>query len=967
MKRARRSRFPLAVIAPIVLVAAISAAVIFAASPRPQAAPSQASLPTTADPYAPDKAEPGSVEAIAKFTTEPRFGNPWVAYVPASDTVVSPKKYLGHIVGAAGELSSTAKIYGYFRKLAETSPRVRVETIGRSEEGRDILLVAVADEAGLRDLDRLKAATAALADPRKTTPEAAEALIASARPVFYFNAALHSTELGSAEMVMELAYRLAVSDQPMIKRVREQVLVLINPVSEPDGRDKEVDWFYRYLKGKTDYESLPPDSPPYWGHYVFHDNNRDAHQMALQASKAVAKMFFDYHPTVVHDLHESIPLLQTWNGTGPFNKNLDPILLSEWFSMSLAEVGALTAAGMPGVWTWGFSDGWQHVFLDSIGVNHNSIGRGYETYGNGTAETVERVLRADEERYVGRPVTSQEWYRPMPPPRKFMWSLRNNTNYMESGCLAALDYAAKNAKEMLRDFYRKGRNSWQKGVQGKPYAFAIPEDQGDRRRVAEMVGLLIAQGIEVGRATAPFKVADGEFAAGTYVVRLDQPYRNYAVDLLLPQVFPPDAVYEPYDDVSWSLPVHFGLEAKRVDDAKVLDAALVPLAPLAPGFAPAAGKVDGAGPVYLLRDTGQEGLLALRARLAAFRVEIAEKPFKSGDKDYPAGSWIIDGRTQQGLADALARAAAELAVDIDSAPAVPDAPRHESRLPRLAVWHTWADTQAVGWIRLVLDREKVPYAYIRDEDIRAGRLREKYDVIVFGDNWLGLQGQIHGIDKKWGPLAYTKTKETPNLGVPDASADITGGIGWAGVAKIEEFLGAGGLLVTLGNGSTLPLEGGLVRDVHRRGGAFFTPGSELKVKFVRPDHPLAYGSPEVTSAFRAAFSVYDIDRSERAKVVMQWGTKLRKEDREEDPEAAAAMTKEETEAKEKAKKDEVKMLVSGALKGEDDLEGRPAILDLPAGKGHVIAFNFNPIHRDLNRSDHRFLWNALLNWSYLLK
>jgi len=922
-----------------------------------------ASAPQVKNPYAPDTVEPGSVEAIAKFTTEPRFGNPWVAYLPDSATVPSPAEFLGHAVGAAGELSNTTQIYGYFRKLAETSPRVRVETIGRSEEGREILLAAIADEDGIRDLDKLKAATAALANPRKTTPEAAEALIASSRPVYYFNAALHSTELGSAEMVMELAYRLAVSDQPMIRKIRSEILVLINPVSEPDGRDKQVDWFYRYLKGKTDFESLPPDSPPYWGHYVFHDNNRDSHQMALQSSKAVARMFFDYHPTAVHDLHESIPLLQTWNGTGPFNTNLDPILLSEWFSMSLAEVGALTAAGMPGVWTWGFSDGWQHVFLDSIGVNHNSIGRGYETYGNGTAETVERVLRPDEERYVGRPVTSQEWYRPMPPPRKFMWSLRNNTNYMESGCLAALDYTAKNAKEMLRDFYRKGFNSWQKGVKGKPYAFAIPAEQGDRRRVADMVELLIAQGIEVGRAAAPFKVAEGEFAAGTYVVRLDQPYRNYAVDLLTPQAFPPDATYEPYDDVSWSLPVHYGLEAKRIDDAKVTDAALVSLTPLAKGFA-VAGQVGGAGPVYLLKDSGQEGLLALRARLATFRVEIAEKPFKSGDKDYPAGSWIMSD--QKGLAGALAKASEELALDFDSAPAVPDVARHESKLPRLAVWHTWADTQAVGWIRLVLDREKVPYAYIRDEDVRAGRLREKYDVIVFGDNHLGLQGQIHGIDKKFGPMAYQKTKETPNLGVPDASADITGGIGWLGVAKIEEFLGAGGVLVTLGGGSAIALEGGLVRDVRRRGGSFFTPGSELRVKFVRAGHPLAYGMTEVTSVFRSMMPVYDIDRSERKNVVLQWGTKIRKEDREdESPEALQALTKEEREAREKAKKEEVKMLVSGALKGEDDLEGRPAILDLPAGKGRVIAFNFNPIHRDLNRSDHRFIWNALLNWYYI--
>jgi hypothetical protein len=924
----------------------------------PQA--SQAAQPAAANPYAPDTPEPGSVEAIAKFTTEARFGNPWVAYVPDSAIVPSPTKYLGHVVGAAGELSSTAQIHGYFRKLAETSPRVRVQTIGRSEEGRDILLVAVSDEDGIRDLDKLKAATAALADPRKTTPEAAEAIIAASRPIYYFNAGLHSTELGSPEMVMEMAYRLAVSEQPMIQKIRREVLVIINPASEPDGRDKQVEWFYRYLKGKTDFDNLPPVSPPYWGFYVFHDNNRDSHQQALELSKAVSRMFFEYHPTVVHDLHESIPLLQTWNGTGPFNVNLDPILINEMFAMALAEVGSLTSAGMPGVWTWGFSDGWEHVFLDSIGINHNSIGRGYETYGNGTAETVERVLKPNEERYVGRPVTSREWYRPMPPPRKLKWSLRDNTNYMESGCLAILDYTAKHAKEMLRDFYRKGYNSWQKGVKGAPYAFAIPADQGDRRRVADMVEFLLRQGIEVGRANASFKIGEGEFAAGTYVVRLDQPYRNYAVDLLLPQTFPPDAAYEPYDDVSWSLPIHYGLEAKRIDDAKVMDVALAPV----PAGIQVHGVVNGAGPVYLLKDTGQEGLLALRARLAAFKVEIAEKAFKSGDKDYPAGSWVLaESKDQKGLGEALKKAAAELAVDFDSAAALPEVARHESKVPRLAVWHTWEDTEAVGWVRLVLDREKVPYTYIRDEDIRAGRLKERFDVIVFAHNYLDLQDQIQGIDKKFGPMAYTKTKETPSLGVPDASNDITGGIGYGGVANIEKFLDAGGLLITLGNGSTLPLDGGLVRDVYHKGGAFFTPGSELRVKFVRPDHPLAYGFTEVNSAFRSYMPVYDVSMAQRKSVVLQWGTKLRAEDREEEaPGAGAEAAKPKDE-----KKDEPKMLVSGALKGEDELEGRPAIMDLAAGKGRVIAFNFNPVHRDLNRSDHRFLWNAILNWSALLK
>jgi hypothetical protein len=909
----------------------------------------------TKNPYAPDRPEKGSVEAIAKLTTEARFGCPWVAYVPASDTVPSPTQYLGHIVGAEGELSTTAKIYGYLRKLAEVSPRVRVQVIGRSEEGRDILLAVISDEEGIRDLDKLKAATAALADPRKTDPEAAEGLIAAARPIYYFNAGLHSTETGSSEMAMELAYRLAVSEQPMIRRIRKEVVVLINPVSEPDGRDKEVDWFYRYLKGKTDYDRLPPVSPPYWGHYVFHDNNRDTHQQALEVTRAVTRMFFDFHPTVIHDLHESIPLLHTWNGTGPYNANIDPIYIDELFEMSFAEIEAMTSMGMPGVWTWGFGEGWTYHYLDSFAANHNSIGRGYETYGNGSAETMDRVLRPNEERYVDKPVTSREWYRPLPPPRKFRWSLRDNTNYMETGCLAILDYAARNAKEMLRDFYRKGYNSWQKGVKGNPFAFAIRDGQGDRLRVAEMVRLLMKQGIEVARAGEAFKVQEGEYPAGTYLVRLDQPYRNYAVDLLTPQMYPTDTPYEPYDDVSWALTVHYGVEAKRIDDAKVMT---VKVEPVRPDFV-IQGKVSGAGPVYLLKDTGQEALLALRNRLASFKVEIAEKPFKSGQAEYPAGSWILAG--QDGLADALRKAAAELGLVFDSASAVPDVPRHESKLPRLAVWHTWEDTEATGWVRYVLDGEKIPYSYIRDDDIRAGGLHERYDVIVFPHNYLGLQDQILGIDKKYAPLAYTKTAEYPNLGVPDASDDITGGIGWAGMANLAQYLSDGGLLITFGNGSTLPLEGGLVRDVYRKSGAFFTPGSELRVKFVRPDHPLAYGYPEVTSAFRTGLPVYDIAVSGRGGVVLQWGTKLRAEDREETPVEAGKPK----DAKEQAKKEEVKMLVAGALKGDDELEGRPAILDLPVGKGRVIAYNFEPIHRDLNRSDYRFLWNALLNWNAL--
>jgi hypothetical protein len=313
-----------------------------------------AAVAVSVDTAAPDIPEPGSEEAIAKATGDPRFLSPWVAYLPQSRSVPSPLKFFGRITGAPGEFVNAEQAQAYCRALAAASGRVRAISMGRSEEGREILMVAVADEAGIRDLERLKSATASLADPRSTAPAAAEALIDGSRPIYYFNAGLHSDETGSTEAMLELAYRLAVSDQPSIRRIREQLVVLINPVANPDGRDKVVEWFYRYLKGKTDSATLPRQSPPYWSKYTFVDINRDTHQQTHETTKAVHRMFQQWHPTVIHDLHEGYPLMMTWNGTGPYNPNIDAITYTEFLEMSFHEVRVMTAFGMPGVSSWNF-------------------------------------------------------------------------------------------------------------------------------------------------------------------------------------------------------------------------------------------------------------------------------------------------------------------------------------------------------------------------------------------------------------------------------------------------------------------------------------------------------------------------------------------------------------------------------------------------------------------------------------
>jgi hypothetical protein len=905
----------------------------------------------------PDVPEPGSAEAIAAATTDPRFVSPWVSYLPQSSTVVSPLKFLGRIPGAPGEFVDSGKAYAYCRALAASSPRVRVFTIGRSEEGREILMLAIADEAGIRDLDRLKAATAALADPRVTDRAAAEKLIAAARPIYYFNAALHSDETGSTEAMLELAYRLAASETPMIQGIRSKLVVLINPVSNPDGRDKVVEWFYKYLKGKTDRAKLPRMSPPYWSKYAFVDINRDTHQQTHETTKAVHRMFHEWHPTVVHDLHEGSPFLMTWNGTGPYNPNIDPITYSEFLEMSFHEVQTMTAMGMPGVSTWNFGEAFSHLYLDSVAMNHNSIGRGYETWGNGSAETMRRTVPKND--------LTMEWYRPVPPPSaEVVWSARDNLNYQETGSLVALDYAARNAKEMLHNFYQKGWDSWRKGLDQPPYAFLIPDGQGDPMRVADMVGRLLAQHIEVSRAQSALSLKDGNYPAGTYVVRLDQPYRNYAVDLLTPQHFPKGGG-EPYDDVSWELPANFHLSAIPTADASVRSAALTALKE----EPHPAGTVSGSGPVFLLKDTGQEGLFAARYRLAGYNVEIAEKAFHSGDSNFPAGSWVVSA--QDGLLPVLRNTATELGLDFTSVAAAPDVPKHATKVPRIGVWVPWADTDSIGWIRYTLDQRKIPYTYLRDEDMRGDGLRN-IDALIYGHVDLELPAQIQGLPKRWSPMPYKKTLQTPSFGTPAESDDITGGIGWAGLAKLQSFVDDGGLLITLGSGSTLALEGGIVRGVRRVSGGVprssqgggaeaaaaameavtRTPGAHVRATFARPDHPLAYGYPVRTTLFRQNFPLYDAPRSwlrmaycttcldgpvDRSGIVVEWG------DRDGAP-----------------------LLVSGQVWGEAGLIGRPAVLDMPSGRGHVIAFNFNPFHRDMNRGDERLVWNAIINWQAIL-
>src|SRR5215213_7930063 len=403
---------------------------------------------------------------IKEHTTETFFLSPLVDYLPASKKVPTPAATLGDIAGAAGRLPYTREVHEYMRLLEKSTPRVKVYSIGKTEEGREMIAVAVASEALMAKLDQNSADLAKLADPRTIGMRdgEADAIARRAAPVYYITGAIHSTEAGAPTALMELAYRLAVDESAYIRNIREHLITLITPIVEVDGRDRVVDLFRWHMAhpGET-YPNLI-----YWGHYVAHDNNRDAMAVTLKLTQNVLNTFVDWKAQVIHDLHESGAFLyDNTVGDGPYNAWVDPLLTNEWQILGWNNVQEMTRLGMPGVYTHGNFDTWSPGYLMFMAATHNGISRLYETFGNGgTAETVDRTLTPEQ--------TSRTWYRQNPPLPKVKWSLRNNNNYEQTGLLVSLNYFAANKAQFLQNFYEKSKRSILKARTEGPAAYVFP-------------------------------------------------------------------------------------------------------------------------------------------------------------------------------------------------------------------------------------------------------------------------------------------------------------------------------------------------------------------------------------------------------------------------------------------------------------------------------------------------------------
>jgi hypothetical protein len=981
---------------------------------------------------------------IAEYTTEKFFNSPLTDYLPASPNVPTPKAVLGDVSGAPGKLPYAEDVYRYMRMLEKASPRVKVFSIGTSEEGREMIAVAIASESLLAKLDENRARLTKLADPRMINMNDTEAdrLVDQSFPIYYITGTIHSPETGAPTALMELAYRLAVDDSPYIKSIRDGMVTLITPVVEVDGRNRMVDVYNWHLAHPG--QNWPPLL--YWGHYVAHDNNRDAMGLSLKLTRNILNVYLNWKPQVLHDLHESVPYLyDNTIGDGPYNAWVDPILTDEWQLIGWKNVSEMTKFGMPGVFAHGTFDTWSPGYLMFIAATHNGISRLYETFGNGGADTLTRTLSPEE--------YSRTWYKQNPPLPRAKWSQRNNNNYEQTALLISLDYFNKNSKLFLKNFYLKSKRSIEKPKTEGPAAYIFPGDDPRPGNQASLLRILQAQGCEIHRATAPFTVttkkkstrrvseprtvATGSpttpnpaatpsdavpraslgpspsssptgtaratetetrtFPAGTYLVRMDQPYSRIADALLDYQYWSPrDPQQNVYDDTGWTFGELGNVQVVRVTDVKALDAAMERVN----GDVRSPGGISGNGSIYLVNANADNSLITLRYRLRKASFESAEEAFEGAGRKFNRGSFIIRNTS----ADELSKAASELGLQAYAVTAAPTVKTHPIKVARVAIMHTWLGTQDEGWWRLAFDQMQIPYDYISTQDVaKESDLNKKYDVIVFGPGGGNANAVIQGRPMYGNAIPWKKTELTPNLGGFASTDDIRPGLGLAGLMNLQNFVKNGGVFIGSDDSADFAVSTGFTPGVSiQRATRLRAIGDVLKTRFVDSNSPIAYGYGDSLSIYcfnGPIFNISNVAGGGGGGRRAGGGGQQRMTGRgtPDDPDVVQgrppaelpeppppAEVWEAAPIMEEQRRNLIGLIppgqrprvvlryadardlfVSGLLDGGDEIAQHAAVIDSPLERGHVVLFSLNPFWRGQTAGSYALVFNAILNFDNL--
>jgi len=654
----------------------------------------------------------------------------------------------------------------------------------------------------------------------------------------------------------------------------------------------------------------------------------------------------------------------------------------------------MTKRGVPGVWTYGFYDGWVPNYMFFIAHSHNSIGRFYEVQSYGPDPYEVRP---------GATTTSKEWFRPNPPLPQIKWGPRNNTNIQQSALLFSLSHVAKNKDLYLENYWLKNKRAVDKGKTGPTYAWVIPATQRRKADAADAVNELRMQGLEVSRASAAFKAGAVDVKAGDYVIRGDQPFRTLADMYFSVQNYAPQNP-SPYDDTGWTFQYMRDIRIAPVGEKAILDQPMTMLT----ADAKAPGGIEGTGSVLVVEHTADNNLVTFRFKNKDVKMAAAEEDFELAGHKFRAGAIVIANADRTKLEPMLK----DLGLSAWAMSSAPNVKTHDLDLPRIGYIHSWTRTQDEGWWRAALDTFGVPYTYFADQKLREGNLRSKYDVLIFPHVGGSAVSQVNGMPKIGSaPLPYKKTADFPNLGYVDQSDDIRGGMGVEGLVELAKFVQEGGTLITEGSTAIIFPEYGITTGVTvEEPASLFVRGSILRARIADMKSPIAYGygstdlpvyfnqAPVLNAAGGGGFGGFGGGRGGApgtnpnagfGQNVTPNAAPLRIQPFDADQNPAPSGRGERPAADEMAQfrqmaqqfgiaiddtrprvvmqfsSDPNNLLLSGTLANGQFLTNRAAALDHPVGKGHVVMFAIRPFWRWQTQGTYTLGFNTIMNWNDL--
>ena len=950
-------------------------------------------------------------KAYQEWTGEARFGSPLVDHLPKVAGIPSPKDVLGYHIGAPQKLTYYADILKYYRALAAATPRVKVETIGRSDEDRELVVVWVSSDANIKGLQQNRDSMAKLADPRGLSDAQIRQLIATTKPQYHLMGGLHSGETGPSEMLMELVYRLATETSPLISQIRDNVYVSVTPVADADGRDRNVDWFYQGLEMQEIAGAGGAGagggrggggggSVPYWGKYVFHDNNRDIN-LSQVSMRAITNWYYTAHPPIMHDLHESLTLMYTYSGGPPQNPNLDPLLFSELPFFSNWEMAQMAKWGMPGVYTHAFMDGWSPGYLGSVAYNHNGLMKMYETQsgrdggpgavGAGGARGAGGAPAAGAGR-AGAAAGGAAGAGAAAGARGAggRGARAGGGGAAQAGAPPAIAARGGGGGGRASGGVPTGRGGgqdreWYRGIpvpQGMPANFTRRNNTNymetgvlSSLQLTSMFPNLVVENFYVktrnslqqGQSQAPYgyvipvqrdmtKPAElvrilrlqgievGQATADIKIGEATYPAGSYVVKGSQPYWRLAKNLLEKQDYPDPALRTYddsgwtMGY-AFNVDVKEIGDQAILDAPTTLVKQDGIRGKVTGTGSAALaVAHYGSNNMISFRYKLKTVAMRVAEKSFTAEGIDFPAGSFIVTGSAADLQA---ARTAVEsLGLTAAALGAVPTVATHDGDAPRVAIYSQWSGTQELGWYRHAFDQFGIPFDLIYKERVKRGNLKADYDVIVMAAQNVSRQSVMAPAAAR--PQPYLKSGKYKFLGMYGETPDMSGGFGQEGVDAFQQFLEAGGTLIAADSAVRFPIDFGFAHTVDVENVTGLNAQKPLvQAELVKTDHPMFYGYADkiIPVKFGQGQQVFRTGVADQDNILARFvGGDA--------------------------------SVLSGLAEGADALRQRAFVVDIPEafrGKGRVVMFSSNPVYRWQNHGEFNMMFNSILNWNDLAK